>query len=450
MEVIDHPGRVVAFYSYKGGAGRTAAVANTAAVLGRAHPHERVLAIDWDLEAPGLHGYFPGTRELADPPQAGVADYFRNLVALIQRQPSGYLKDEGAPEKLEREIPLDRYITRDAAPGVDLMTAGRHDDPSAQIDWADLYRNHAPVLLAAMNHLASKYRWCLIDCRSGRSALSSICVNVLPSVVVTVFQASQQSLRGTAEVVKRVLAERTLAGRSPLIIYPLLSLLPSAQPALVRQAISLSSAVFEAEFREVFQLGRCDLRSYFERVSIPLDSPNSFEEGIAVLDAPASPVASAFERFCEHLRRLENPWESLQRIFVSYSHRDREAKDLMVEQLAALQREGVIEHVWDDSKIRPGDPWEQEIEDAMADATVAIFLVSAPFLNSEFIRTKEVPTFLERRRRTGVRIIPVLVDHCPWEKAEWLRRLQMVTNNGKPITGTATRKKLFAKLALDI
>jgi Mrp family chromosome partitioning ATPase len=48
--------RVVTFYSYKGGTGRSMALANVAWILASAG--NRVLAIDWDLEAPGLHRYF--------------------------------------------------------------------------------------------------------------------------------------------------------------------------------------------------------------------------------------------------------------------------------------------------------------------------------------------------------------------------------------------------------
>src|SRR5919199_367913 len=50
------PGQIVTFYSYKGGTGRSMALANVAWIL--ASSGKRVLVIDWDLEAPGLHRYF--------------------------------------------------------------------------------------------------------------------------------------------------------------------------------------------------------------------------------------------------------------------------------------------------------------------------------------------------------------------------------------------------------
>lgn len=52
----DRNGRIVTFYSYKGGTGRTMALANTAWIL--AANGFRVLTVDWDLEAPGLAKFF--------------------------------------------------------------------------------------------------------------------------------------------------------------------------------------------------------------------------------------------------------------------------------------------------------------------------------------------------------------------------------------------------------
>ena len=49
-------GQIITFYSYKGGTGRTMALANVAWIL--ASNGKRVLAVDWDLESPGLHKFF--------------------------------------------------------------------------------------------------------------------------------------------------------------------------------------------------------------------------------------------------------------------------------------------------------------------------------------------------------------------------------------------------------
>ena len=49
-------GKIISFYSYKGGTGRSMALANMAWIL--ASFGKQVLVVDWDLEAPGLHRYF--------------------------------------------------------------------------------------------------------------------------------------------------------------------------------------------------------------------------------------------------------------------------------------------------------------------------------------------------------------------------------------------------------
>ena len=49
-------GQIITFYSYKGGTGRTMALANVAWIL--ASNGKRVLAVNWDLESPGLHKFF--------------------------------------------------------------------------------------------------------------------------------------------------------------------------------------------------------------------------------------------------------------------------------------------------------------------------------------------------------------------------------------------------------
>src|SRR4051794_13247188 len=54
MQSVEPPrnrGLVYTFYSYKGGVGRSMALANVAVLLARSG--KKVLVVDWDLEAPG-------------------------------------------------------------------------------------------------------------------------------------------------------------------------------------------------------------------------------------------------------------------------------------------------------------------------------------------------------------------------------------------------------------
>ncbi len=80
------PGRIFTFYSYKGGTGRSMALANVAWIL--ASNGYRVLAVDWDLEAPGLHRYFAPF--MLDPDLVesdGVIDIVNNYVTAVMTPP---------------------------------------------------------------------------------------------------------------------------------------------------------------------------------------------------------------------------------------------------------------------------------------------------------------------------------------------------------------------------
>src|ERR1700726_3263021 len=75
-------GKIVTFYSYKGGTGRSMALANVAWLLA-ANGHS-VLAIDWDLEAPGLHRYLaPFLRDPELTQTRGVVDLLWDYANLV-------------------------------------------------------------------------------------------------------------------------------------------------------------------------------------------------------------------------------------------------------------------------------------------------------------------------------------------------------------------------------
>jgi MinD-like ATPase involved in chromosome partitioning or flagellar assembly len=62
---------IATFYSYKGGVGRTMALANLAIILARLG--RKVLIVDLDLEAPGLDRYFT-TLEMRSSRKGGMID----------------------------------------------------------------------------------------------------------------------------------------------------------------------------------------------------------------------------------------------------------------------------------------------------------------------------------------------------------------------------------------
>lgn len=120
-------------------------------------------------------------------------------------------------------------------------------------------------------------------------------------------------------------------------------------------------------------------------------------------------------------------------VFISYSHRDEEWKDRLVTQLGVLQSHGLLD-LWDDRRIGAGKDWEQEIQKAIATASVAILLVSANFLTSPFILGEEMPRLLERRDKEGLHIFPVIIKPSAWDKVGWLSRMQCRPKDGRPLS----------------
>jgi hypothetical protein len=71
----------------------------------------------------------------------------------------------------------------------------------------------------------------------------------------------------------------------------------------------------------------------------------------------------------------------------------------------------------------------------MARASVAVLLVSADFLTSDFILGKEVPRLLKRRDEQGLRVFPVIVRPRAWKRVKWLARMQVRPTDGRPLSG---------------
>ncbi len=121
-------------------------------------------------------------------------------------------------------------------------------------------------------------------------------------------------------------------------------------------------------------------------------------------------------------------------IFISYSHADEAWKDRVVTQLRALESEGHFD-VWEDRRIAVGDDWYPEIEKALNEASVAILLISAKFLTSRFIKGEEVPRLLKRRVEQRLRVIPLIVKPCVWQRISWLKGIQVHPKDGRPLSG---------------
>jgi len=122
-------------------------------------------------------------------------------------------------------------------------------------------------------------------------------------------------------------------------------------------------------------------------------------------------------------------------VFISYSHNNTTEEKELLKHLQVLQKSGHIQ-VLDDQQIGGGDYWESAIDKAINETKVAVLLITADFLTSDFINNTEVPQLLQRRQKGELKVIPVIARDCAWRRINWLSQLNVRPRNGTPIWGT--------------
>lgn len=203
------PGRVVTFYSYKGGTGRSMALANVAFILAAAG--KRVLVIDWDLEAPGLHRYF---RPFLIDHELASSD---GLIDLVDRYASEAVapRPDGSPPPADWWHPLaeidDHVLALDfphfpSGGKIDLLPAGRQTESYGHkvsaFDWQTFYDRlgGGGFIDAVRERARAAYDWVLVDSRTGVSDTAGICTVQMPDAIVVCFTYNNQSIKGCAAV----------------------------------------------------------------------------------------------------------------------------------------------------------------------------------------------------------------------------------------------------------
>lgn len=187
------------FYSYKGGVGRTLALANIAVLL--AKKGKRVLVVDFDLEAPGLTNMEPFSGAKG---KSGVVDFICD-----------YIDNDKVPVAADYihvcSLVDPKAHGVSATLTLDVMPAGCGDSGYTArfsgIDWQSLYADRNGFLL--MEDLRAQwakagYEYVLIDSRTGHTDIGGICTRQLPDATVIVFFPNEQNLFGLKEVVDGV------------------------------------------------------------------------------------------------------------------------------------------------------------------------------------------------------------------------------------------------------
>lgn len=119
-------------------------------------------------------------------------------------------------------------------------------------------------------------------------------------------------------------------------------------------------------------------------------------------------------------------------LFISYSHADEPFLSDLEKHLSTLKRENLLA-TWYDKKIVPGSNWEGEIDGALENSDIIVFLVSPDFVASEFCIEKEVAAALEKHSRGEVVVIPIVVRPVDWLSTP-IGKIQALPKNASPVS----------------
>lgn len=280
-------GRIVTFYSYKGGVGRSMALANVAYIA--AMNNLRVLAMDWDLEAPGLGYYFRG---LVDPQEAraiktapGILDLAWQWVETVrsvdnQEALGAYVEQvEGGAFFYDtvRTLLDEDYGT---AGRLDILRAGSdqiggqlsYEEALSVFSWPAFFnRDAGGIFMTALRRWAKEnYDVILIDSRTGLADVAGICTMQLPDVVALCFILNRQNMEGVAQVAGTVRAKRA-------------------------DEIKLRAVPMRLASRETSEEASARARARRELVVTGGFSPDAFDEDFRILGIEASANVPFYE-----------------------------------------------------------------------------------------------------------------------------------------------------------
>ena len=403
-------GQIITFYSYKGGTGRTMALANVAWIL--ASNGKRVLSVDWDLESPGLHKFFhPFLDESTVSATPGVIEIINDYAsAAVDPRPRS---DDWHLElaQVERHAVSLDWVFPDGGK-LDFLSAGRQNrDYSAAVcslDWDNFYDRlgGGRFFRAMRDDMKQKYDYVLIDSRTGLSDVADICTIELPDVLTICFTLSDQSIEGAANVARQI------SGRyrdRNIRVLPVPMRIEDGE----KEKLDVGRAQARTKF-EGFPAGMTPEGSamYWASVEVPYKPFYAFEETLATFgDDPGSPASllSSFERITDavtagHVSAMRPIAEDLRlqykdafarrqpasstQVYLSYVPEDRMWADWIEAVLTragfrVLPRSTVLTAGGGDGNVRGSIQAERELQ--MAPRAIAV--LSSAYLHSADARS---------------------------------------------------------------
>lgn len=324
-------GRIISFNSYRGGTGRSLAVSNIACLLAKSSTNPKVLVIDWDLPAPGLHFTFdkylsarahsPASNARAAEVEGGILEIFTSIYEEVKPSIHPRFEDidsDVAIAAVKNADPLSSVLKTDVE-NLHLLKAGRFDSSYAnrlqKVDWGELLHNAPSVFTAFALRLCQAYDYILIDAPSGLGSVAQVCGGMLAERVVFMFNLNMSGVKDSEKLVREAFLRRNKAPDTRLLeLWPLPTRL---EPELEErtQAWRRSDEGYQKVFEDI--ISRCygvqnvSLETYFDEMFVAECREQAYNEDIFALTEFPPGSTSLFRdymRVAAHLIGVPAPW----------------------------------------------------------------------------------------------------------------------------------------------
>lgn len=159
--------------------------------------------------------------------------------------------------------------------------------------------------------------------------------------------------------------------------------------------------------------------------SAPADSPHrALAQNFADADQQVVPYFADLARLLRPGQLAVAPVHSAEPVvFISYAHANKALMQRL--ELAFVQFKTKV-LTWTDRDLRPGDDWNDVLNEKLRLSQVAVLMLSLDFYGSDFIREKELPVIQQRHAAGQMRVVPVFASACSREAHPWVSALQFV------------------------
>lgn len=294
---------IYTFYSFKGGVGRSMALANIAELL---YQHDlKVLMVDWDLEAPGLERFFFSDVESIQT-KPGVIDMIIEYKKRVAQATESKMDiDDASIFGDFKSYLISVYSNNNSKGSLFYIPAGRRSDESfanyaktiRTFDWQEFYRKwegelYFEWLRKEFENLADIV---LIDSRTGVTEMGGVCTYQLADVIVMFCAANKQNIEGTQRMAHDFTREEVKKFRNQRDINLLIL------PARIDDAEGDKLNEFKQEFLNSFKIFVPEFigddATAFWQLKIPYIPYYSYRELIAVKERELAAAEDLFESF---------------------------------------------------------------------------------------------------------------------------------------------------------